>query len=182
MRLREPRVAPLSDDEFPADLKSGFGDGPILNIFRTLAHHPGLMKRWLVFGNHVLAKSTLAPRERELVILRIGWLCRSGYEWGQHVKIGLDAGLTQAEIDRIPLGSGAPEWGELDRALLDATDELHADAFISDATWGRLSGLSDVQKMDLVFAVGQYNLVSMALNSFGVQPEAGLPVLPPAPK
>ena len=30
-----------------------------LNIFGTLAHHPKLMKRWLVFGNHVLAKSTL---------------------------------------------------------------------------------------------------------------------------
>jgi hypothetical protein len=29
--------------------------------------------------------------------------------------------------------------------------------------------------MDLVFTVGQYNLVSMALNSFGVQPDAGLP-------
>ena len=179
MRLGEPRVAPLTDEELPADVKSTFGDGPILNIFRTLANHPGLMKRWLVFGNHVLAKSTLPPRERELVILRIGWLCRSGYEWGQHVGIGLGAGLTQEEIDRIPLGSRSPEWGNLDRALLDATDELHGDAFISDGTWARLAELSDPQKMDLVFAVGQYNLVSMALNSFGVQPEPGLPSLPP---
>ncbi len=183
MRLDEPRLAPLTDDELPAEVKSTFGDGPILNIFRTLAHHPGLMKRWLVFGNHVLAKSTLPPRERELVILRIGWLCRAGYEWGQHVGIGLDAGLSSEEIDRIPLGSGAPGWSGLDRALLDATDELHADAFISDATWARLAELSDPQKMDLVFAVGQYNLVSMALNTLGVQPEPGLPALPadPAP-
>ena len=73
------------------------------------------MKRWLVFGNHVLARSTLAPRERELVILRIGWLCRSGYEWGQHVRIALGSGLSQAEIDRIPLGPDAPGWSELDR-------------------------------------------------------------------
>jgi alkylhydroperoxidase family enzyme len=159
-------------------VKETFGDGPILNIFRTLAHHPKLMKRWLVFGNHVLAKSSLPPRERELVILRTGWLCRAGYEWGQHVQIGLAAGLSQEEIDRIPAGSKAEGWSALDRALLDATDELHADAFVSDATWARLGELDVQQRMDLVFTVGQYNLVSMALNTLGVQPEPGLPSLP----
>lgn len=178
MRMTEPRVPPLSDPELPPAVRETFGDGPILNIFRTLAHHPALMKRWLVFGNHVLAKSTLPPRERELVILRIGWLCRAGYEWGQHVQIGLDAGLTQDEIDRIPAGSKADGWSEQDLALLDATDELHADAFVSDETWARLAELDTQQRMDLVFTVGQYNLVSMALNTFGVQAEPGLPTLP----
>lgn len=178
MRLSEPRLAPLADDELPAAVKELLGEAPYLNIFRTLAHHPGLMKRWLVFGNHVLAKSSLPARERELVILRIGWLCRAGYEWGQHVKIGLASGLGQDEIDRIPAGSKADGWNELDRALLDATDELHADAFISDATWQRLAGLDTQQRLDLVFTVGQYNLVSMALNTLGVQPEPGLPSLP----
>ncbi len=178
MRLNEPRLAPLSDAELPPEVRETFGGGPILNIFRTLAHHPKLMKRWLVFGNHVLAKSSLPPRERELVILRIGWLCRAGYEWGQHVQIGLAAGLSQAEIDRIPAGSKAEGWSELDRALLDASDELHADAFVSDATWERLAGLDVQQRMDLVFTVGQYTLVCMALNTLGVQPEQGLASLP----
>jgi len=131
-----------------------------------------------VFGNHVLAKSTLPPRERELVILRTGWLCRAGYEWGQHVQIGLASGLTQEEVDRIPLGSKAEGWSELDRALLDATDELHGDAFVSDATWDRLGELGTEQRIDLIFAVGQYNLVSMALNTLGVQSEPGVPSLP----
>jgi alkylhydroperoxidase family enzyme len=178
MRLNEPRLAPLSNDELPPEVKETFGDGPILNIFRTLAHHPKLMKRWLVFGNHVMAKSSLPPRERELVILRIGWLCRAGYEWGQHVQIGLASGLSQEEIDRIPAGSKAEGWSELERALLDATDELHADAFVSDATWERLAELDVQQRIDLVFTVGQYTLVSMALNTLGVQPEPGLPSLP----
>ena len=179
MRLETPRVAPLAEDEIDAELRERLGKGPLLNIFRTLAKHPKLMKRWLVFGNHVLGGSTLPPRERELVILRIGWLCRSGYEWGQHVQIGLRSGLSQAEIDRIPLGAQATGWSELERALLRATDELHADAFVSDATWQALAASLETQQlMDLVFTVGQYNLVSMALNSFGVQPEPGLPSLP----
>jgi hypothetical protein len=54
--------------------------------------------------------------------------------------------------------------------LVRATDELHADACLSDATWQALSATYNQQQlMDLVFTVGQYNLVSMALNSFGVQ-------------
>ena len=182
MRLDKPRVAPLSDDQIDPETRqrvSPVGQGSILNIFRTLAHHPGLMKRWLVFGNHVLGKSTLPARERELVILRIGWLCRAGYEWGQHVAIGKASGLSEEEIARIPKGEGAAGWSAPDRALLRATDELHEDAFISDATWAELAGSwSTEQLIDLVFTVGQYNLVSMALNSLGVQPEPGLAKLP----
>jgi alkylhydroperoxidase family enzyme len=180
MRLKEPRLAPLSEDEMDPDLRARFGDGPILNIFRTLAHHPKLMKRWLVFGNHVLAKSTLAPREREIVILRVGWLCRCGYEWGQHVEIGRGSGLSDEDIERITQGPDAPGWNALEKALLRATDELHGDAFISDETWAALSQHLETQQiMDLIFAVGQYQIVSMALNSLGVQAEPGLPELPP---
>jgi alkylhydroperoxidase family enzyme len=179
MRMDTPRVAPLDVEEIDAETRARLGDGPVLNIFRTLARHPGLMKRWLVFGNHVLAKSTLPPRERELVILRVGWLCRAGYEWGQHVLIGRNSGLSDEEIDRIADGPEAEGWSAGDRSLIRAADELHADAFISDATWQALAeSLSVKQRMDLIFTVGQYNLVSMALNSLGVQPEEGLPRLP----
>ena len=179
MRLEKPRVPPLDEAKIDPELRERLGAGPLLNIFRTLAHHPKLMKRWLVFGNHVLGHSTLAAREREIVILRIGWLCRAGYEWGQHVRIARDSGVSEEEIARIPHGADAPGWSELDRALLRATDELHGDAFVSDATWQALSRHLDTkQLMDLVFTVGQYQLVSMALNSFGVQPEPGLARLP----
>ena len=181
VRLDQPRVTPLRDDQIDPEIRERFSRGPILNIFRTLAHYPALLKRWLVFGNHVLSKSTLPARERELVILRIGWLCRAGYEWGQHVAIGKAAGLSDGEIARIPQGASAPGWTALERALLRATDELHGDAFVSDATWAELSGsLTTQQLIDFVFTVGQYNLVSMALNTFGVQPEPGLPPLPRA--
>ena len=179
MRLAKPRVEPLAIEDMDPEVRAGFGDGPVLNIFRTLAHHPKLMKRWLVFGNHVLAKSSLPARERELVILRVGYRCRAGYEWGQHVVIGRAGGLTDEEIDRIKDGPDAPGWSPAERAVLGATDELHHDQHIGDATWARLSEhLSTQQIMDLVFAVGQYTLVSMALNTLGVQPEPGLPSLP----
>jgi 4-carboxymuconolactone decarboxylase len=185
-RLARPRIAPLTDAEMDPETRAllgatsgGVGGGRVLNIFRTLAVHPKLLKRWLVFGSHVLAKSTLPPRERELAILRVGWRCRSEYEWGQHVAIGRATGLDDAEIARIAEGPDAPGWSERDRALLRAADELVADHFVSDATWQALArDWTTQQIVDLVFAVGQYTLVSMALNTFGVQLDAGVEGFP----
>ena len=77
MRLEKPRLDPLEIEEIDGEARARFSDGKILNIFRTLAHHPKLMTRWLVFGNHILAKNSLTPRDRELAILRVGWLCKA---------------------------------------------------------------------------------------------------------
>jgi alkylhydroperoxidase family enzyme len=185
MRLARPRITPLPQEQWSGEVRelmSGLErDGRIFNIFATLARHPALLRRWLVFGNHVLGKSTLPPRERELAILRMGWLCRAEYEWGHHVAMGKEAGVTDLEIRRISKGAGAPGWSPFEAALLKAVDELHADSFISDATWQALSQrYNEQQLLDLVFTAGQYKLVCMALNSVGVQLEEGYERLPEA--
>ncbi len=179
MKLATPRLDPIQPEDWTDEIKKilqpNVEKGTVFNIFKTLSHHPDLFRRWLVFGNHVLFKSTLPSRERELIILRIGWLCEAEYEWAQHVLIGKEAGLTAEEIDRIKAGPNARGWSEADKLLLQATDELRKDAFITDTTWNGLSQHFDSrQLMDVVFAVGQYNLVSMALNTLGVQLDDGL--------
>jgi 4-carboxymuconolactone decarboxylase len=178
MRLRVPRIPPLPESEWSPEVrellpKSGGASGErTLNIFTTLARHPKLLKRWMVFAGHVLSKSTLPARERELVILRTGWLCQSHYEFHQHTRIALASGLSRDEIRKITLGPDA--WSGRDRALLRAADELHADQMIGDETWRELrEGLSEQQMIDLLFAIGQYTLVSMVLNTLGVQTENG---------
>jgi alkylhydroperoxidase family enzyme len=182
MRLTRPRVEPLPESEWTEQARAtieptrAMANGRVFNIFSTLAHYPDLLKRWMVFANHVLVKSTLPPRERELLILRIGWLCRAEYEWSQHVLIGRAVGLSDADIDRIADGPDAPGWSPADATLLRAVDELHGDAFLSDATWQALAERYSTQQiMDVIFTVGQYALVSMALNSLGVQLDEGLP-------
>ncbi len=182
MRLSQPRVQPLDPETAEGlakeQLERAAERGPVLNITRTLANYPELSRAWGRFARHVLSESSLPPRERELVILRMGWNCRSGYEFGQHRRIGQEAGLTLDEVERVKQGPDAEGWSEHERALLRATDELHADAFISDETWSALAASYDTQQlMDVVFAAGQYNLVSMALNTLGVQLEPGTPGL-----
>ena len=182
MRLSQPRVQPLDPETAEGlakeQLERAAERGPLLNITRTLANYPELSRAWGRFARHVLSESSLPPRERELVILRMGWNCRSGYEFGQHRRIGQEAGLTLEEVERVKQGPDAEGWSDHERALLRATDELHADAFISDDTWSALAARYDTQQlMDVVFAAGQYNLVSMALNTLGVQLEPGTPGL-----
>ena len=107
------------------------------------------------------------------VILRVGFLCKSGYEFTQHTRIGLEAGLTADEIGRIKAGADAG-WSPAEAALVRAADELVNDHFVSDATWAALSQHYDEkQRMDVVFTAGQYTQVSMFLNTFGVQLDAG---------
>lgn len=188
-RLSEPRVKPIPfsdwDEEIQKIWKKGIENPdnpaarPVLNIFRTLANHPKLFSRWRVFGNHVLSKSSLPPRDREILILRIGWLCGSEYEWGQHVKIGKESNLTDEEILRIIEGPDAEGWDEFDSTLLRAVNELFYESFIFDATWNDLAEKYNThQLMDVVFTVGQYNLVSWALNTLGVQRDEGFKGFP----
>ncbi|HBD13461.1 MAG TPA: carboxymuconolactone decarboxylase family protein [Porticoccaceae bacterium] len=179
MRLDQPRVPPVPESEWSAAQKEAVGKakmgGRTLNIFRTLANHPGLAKRWMVFANHIMGKSSISLRDREIVILRMGWLCKSGYEWGQHHIIGLECDMSEDDIEQVKVGADSPAWAENERLLIEATDQLHDDAFISDETWAQLSQhYSTEQLMDIVFTAGQYNLVSMALNTFGVQLDEGM--------
>jgi alkylhydroperoxidase family enzyme len=182
MRLKIARVPPVDLDQLDEDQREALKvfSGRPLNIFRTLAHAPKALSRFLDWGNYVLSRrNSLPAREREIVILRVGWLCRSGYEFTQHRAIGLREGLSEPEIEAIKQGAGAPNWGDAERALIRATDELHADQFISDDTWAALSRQFDQKQcMDVVFTVGQYTQVSMMLNTFGVQLDEGLTLDP----
>jgi len=149
--------------------------GRDLNLFRVLMHHPDLTRRWVVFAGHVLRKQSLPARERELLILRIGWLNQAEYEWAQHVEIAKREGLTDADIERVRQGPSA-DWGRHDAALLQSVDDLYEHSVVSEATWAALAEkYSTMQMMDLVFTIGQYNLVSWALNSFGVPLDDFLP-------
>jgi 4-carboxymuconolactone decarboxylase len=179
MRLAAPRIAPLQDSDLTDDQREALapmsaGGRPLLNIFRTLARAPKALTRFNEWGAYVLSRrNSLPPREREIVILRVGFLCKSGYEFTQHTRIGLNEGLSADEIDRIKAGADAG-WSGADAALIRAADDLVGDHFVSDATWAQLKAhFDEKQCMDVVFTAGQYTQVSMFLNSFGVQLEAG---------
>jgi alkylhydroperoxidase family enzyme len=156
--------------------------GTGLAIARTFARHPKLSASRQALTAYI-GRVTLDARSRELVILRIGWNCQSDYEWAQHVGSygkGREMGIP---VDDVARGPEAAPWTPAERALLTATDELYRDSFVSDRTWSALTAHFDTVKIvEALISVAQYQQVSAALNTFGVQLEPGderLPAIDP---
>ena len=169
---------PSARDYLLTSWRSGVRDITGLNLMGALLHHPALCKAFLAFEAHVFRESSLPFRERELLILRVSWLQRSEYEYAQHLGQGRKAGLSDEDIERIPLGPDASGWSEADADLLRATEELHKIARVSDATWETLARRWSTQQiMDLIFLVGCFGLFCTFANSVNVQLEAGVPRL-----
>jgi len=153
-------------------------DLPPLNIFRTIGRNERLARGFLALGSHLLGRHGLPAREREIVILRIGWRAQSEYEFGQHTTIGRAAGLTDAEIAALA-EAGTGGWSDDDAALISLADELCATDVVGDATWRRLAARwSEEELLELLVLAGYYRLVSGLLNSAGVALEPGTPGWP----
>ena len=180
-----PRIRPVTDPDpevrqlLDAAAVPGGGPGAApLNIFGTLAHHPRLMRRTNQLGGTLLFRGSLPAREREIVILRVGWNCRAVYEFGQHTVIGAGSGLSDAEI-RALAGGDTTGWSRHDRALVDLADDLCDRDCVSDETWSTLSErFGDDGMIELVVLAGYYRLISGFLNSTGVQLDPGVPGWP----
>jgi alkylhydroperoxidase family enzyme len=154
-------------------------NGRVLGVWSTCAQAPELCSSWLAFTDYLLQESSLPIRDRELLILRIGYLNGGSYEWAAHRGLARSSGITDAQMRQITEGPDAAGWSDWDATLLRAADELHDSALISDSTWNALAERYDQrQLMETVFTVGQYNMVAMYLNSLGVQFDEGFEGFP----
>ena len=182
-----PRLTPLGKDDLDDTQRELLGQVPAdaENLFGTLVRHPGLFRRWAPFGGKLLQGGKLPHRLRELAILRTAYLSRIAYEWGHHVEIARGAGVSDDEIAVVgtPRGSRAEQWSAVERAVLQACDELCRDGVIGERTWSALVdglGGDDAQLVELPMLVGHYRMLGGVIASLGVQPEDGLAPLPPA--
>ncbi len=187
MTADAPRIPPLPPQEWPDEMRAALaalrppeprhpmpsrdpGRPKGLNVLGTLARYPALAQAYHTFNGHVLFATTLSTRQRELLVLRVASVRRCDYEWRQHVVLAGDAGIDADEIAAVATGRDAPSWSPLERALVSSVDELLADAAVSDTTWAVLAAeLDEHQLMDLVFTVGAYDQLAMAMKSFGIQ-------------
>ena len=150
------------------------GRTEVPDVFKVLAINSRLFWPWLHFASRLMPYGKLPARERELVILRVAWLCRCRYEWGQHLEIGLRAGLKDAEIVQIAKGPEAFDDVRC-RALIRACDELVHQDMISDNNWQVLSGLyTDKLLIEITMLIGHYKMLAGLLNSCGLQLEPSM--------
>lgn len=137
-----------------------------LDSLEILIRHHRLYCAHLEVSKIYLSEGEMSVRDRELAILRVGWLSQAPFEWGSHVVIAKRNGISAQEIEWVIEGSGAGGWEAHDRALMAAMEELHFDSMISDETWAVLAeSYSEKQLMELVILAGQYKTVAYLQNS-----------------
>ncbi|TFV59772.1 carboxymuconolactone decarboxylase family protein [Mycobacterium sp. PS03-16] len=172
------RLAPLPADEWDDEVRRALS--PLLpaersnprdagNLLATLVRHPPLTRAYLEFNAHLLRGSTLSVRLREVALMRAVLRRNCDYLWDHHVPLAQRAGLSAADIEAIRDGDMADG---LDRLVIRAVDELDGGAALSDETWASLGRyLDDRQRMDLVFTIGGYTVLAVAVNTFGIAAE-----------
>jgi alkylhydroperoxidase family enzyme len=153
----------------PTGRPKGEGRPKGLNALGVLARYPELSRAYNTFSGQIMYGSTLSARHRELLVLRVAAVRDAEYQWRQHVASASDNDVDADEVARAAAGPDAPGWSDVERALLRAVDELLGDALIADETWAVLAGaLNEHELMDVVFTVGAYDVLAMALRTFGV--------------
>ena len=148
-----------------------FGRNEVPDIFKVMSINKRLFWAWLYFASKLMPYGKLSGRERELIILRVAWLCRCRYEWGQHIEVGLKNGLTDKDVINVSLGFSAFD-DEKEKTLLTACDEIISNQLISENTWQTLSNFyTDKLLIEISMLIGHYQMLAGFLNSTGLQLE-----------
>jgi alkylhydroperoxidase family enzyme len=174
-----PRIEAIPNDEVDAEswelvhtirASTGASRATVMpEYMRTALKHPGIFRRQMEMGTTIF-QGRIPPRERELAVLRCGWLCRAPYEWGEHVDIGKRYGLSDEEVERVTQGSSAPGWSAHDAAILRGVEELIGDQALSDETWATLARTWDEQQLfEFPMMVGQYVATAFVQNSLRIR-------------
>lgn len=151
----------------------------IPEIMFTMAKFPEVWDRYMALSMWLQGpKGALSARDRQLAILRTGWLLQAPFEWGEHVRHSKQVGITAEEIERTTVGSSAEGWSDHDRAIIRAAEELRDNAMISDATWHQLAqAMSEAELVELVLLIGQFTNTAYFQNSLRLRLEPGNPGL-----
>lgn len=171
----EPRIAALADSEMDQatrtlvnEVRAAAGAPPageIPEYMRLLVKHPDYFRCNMEAGA-VLFRGRIPARDRELAVLRCGWLAGAPYEWGEHVKISKRYGVSDEEVERTTVGSDAPGWSAHDAAIVRGVEELFRDYAMSDATWSELAkSWDEVQLIEFPAMVGQYIVTALIQNT-----------------
>jgi alkylhydroperoxidase family enzyme len=149
----------------------------------ALDEHPALQRYVKCFLETFLVDGQLHPRLRELVILRIAWLCEQPFEWGSHYRLARRVEVSDDDVLATRIGPAAARFGPTERALLTVADEVVELGRITEETYERcrvVLGDSEVLALELLHLAAGYRMMATILST--TRPplaDAGLEVWPP---
>lgn len=144
----------------------------VLNLHRAVANSPWVLRNFIRLGNSLLTRTGLEPRLRELAILRVATLSGSEYEWTQHVPLALEAGVSGEQVGAISNWKESAVFSDLERAVLDYTDEVAQSVRVNDETFTILQKyLGEESIVELTLSIGYWGMVARVLVPLQVEME-----------
>ena len=149
--------------------------------FRVVANNPGVARVVFTQLMQLLENNRLDTRLRELMIMRIGWVTGSAYEWTNHWRVATTAGIPPEDVLAVRDWRNSDRLTAADRAILAATDECLEGKSISDAVWTELAKhITDpAQQVEFVVAMGNWLMFSMLFRNLRIPLAEGVAVWPP---
>ena len=173
--IKNPRMPLLPMEQMPPKTRQMIeGDGPTnsLNINKMMAHAESCVRHYMRMGSAILSQLQLDPVLRELVVLRVGVLCDSSYQRFQHEKIARQVGVPEEKIQGVANSLDASCFSDLERLVLQYTDEVTTKVRSQDDTFQKLGEHFDHRELaELTLVIGFYNMVSRFLVNMDVMEE-----------
>lgn len=165
-----PELAGLADK-----LRQGRRDGSLLKLHKVLMNALPLAESWVGHFNAVRWQTTLDGRLRELVIIRVAYLCKNAYALGQHIPALAEAdGVTLEECQALADWRDSAFFDAKERAVLAYTDAMTVDMDVDEAVHDALSRhLNDREIVELTVLAASYNMHSRVVRALRIEPEGG---------
>src|SRR5258708_6421295 len=148
---------------------------PVGNIFRTLAHTPKLLRRFLALGGELRNGTALDPKLRELALMTVGRLTEAEYEFTHHWNIARRVGVSREQLEHLADFETSSVFNDLEKLVMRYAVEATQTVKVTDATFEALRKAFDTRRlMELVQNVAFYNMVVRVLVPLGVEVEPGV--------
>jgi AhpD family alkylhydroperoxidase len=169
---------PLPDDsQLSPEIVATLRRLPPLNVFRMMANAPASFQPLIDFATSILLRSEFDKRKREIAVLRVAHVTRSGYEWTQHVAVAKGAGVTDDEIAKIAADGPVTQLDDDGNLLCRVADEISRDVRLSDEALAAIVARYGVrQATELILCCSYFNLLSRFLESTRVELEPSSPL------
>jgi alkylhydroperoxidase family enzyme len=181
--MMHPRIKPLRLEDLNHDQRAAYDDfrknatnkgviDPNTSMPAypsVLLHNPNVYRASSTLGEAIVRHGGIPARERELVSLRVAWLCKAPVAWSNHTGHAHNIGISESEVERVTVGPDAEGWSSREKALLRLVDELHHSATVTDALWSELAEHFETSELVVLpLFVGSFHQVCYFFNTFAV--------------
>ena len=175
------RISYVEKDKAPPEVAEVFAKmeargSPVINLWKIAAHAPATLLHFIRMGNALLSKTSLAPKLREMAILRTAAILDCEYERRAHALFGKEVGMTDAQISAIINWESSSAFNKVERAVLQFTDEVAQKGRVRDDIFSSLAEhLDEGMMVELAQTVGFYGMIARILLPFEVDLDAETP-------